>query len=376
VEEELKKAKAEAEAANASKTRFLALASHDILQPLNAARLYLSAIHEKELSDKNQQLLGKLDTALGSTEHLLSTLLSIAKMDQGALQPKFRHVQLSSVLKPLVEEYAVLADQKHLDFRAFYVDRPVFTDPTYLRRIVQNFLSNAIKYTPKGSVLLGVRKKGDELEISVWDTGPGIAAQQQNKVFDAFYRIQNQNVEGVGLGLSVAQRMGEQLGCDVEVTSVEGKGSRFSVRVPLGSAAQVIDKPKRKLDEGPNASLRLLVVDDDNENLNAVSALLNKWDCEALTFNSFAKAVDYAKSTPDEPPHGILVDYQLGDGDGLSLAETLWEQWQRKVPTALVTAMSDDAVKQSARKLGLQFLPKPVKPAALKAFLKYISMRK
>ncbi|WP_300319358.1 PAS domain-containing hybrid sensor histidine kinase/response regulator [Idiomarina sp.] len=376
VEEELKKAKAEAEAANASKTRFLALASHDILQPLNAARLYLSAIHEKELSDKNQQLLGKLDTALGSTEHLLSTLLSIAKMDQGALQPKFRHVQLSSVLKPLVEEYAVLADQKHLDFRAFYVDRPVFTDPTYLRRIVQNFLSNAIKYTPKGSVLLGVRKKGDELEISVWDTGPGIAAQQQNKVFDAFYRIQNQNVEGVGLGLSVAQRMGEQLGCDVEVTSVEGKGSRFSVRVPLGNAAQVIDKPKRKLDEGPNASLRLLVVDDDNENLNAVSALLNKWDCEAVTFNSFAKAVDYAKSTPDEPPHGILVDYQLGDGDGLSLAEALWESWQHKVPTALVTAMSDDAVKQSARKLGLQFLPKPVKPAALKAFLKYISMRK
>ena len=159
----------------------------------------------------------------------------------------------------------MLAVQKHLDFRAFCVDRPVFTDPTYLRRIVQNFLSNAIKYTPKGSVLLGVRKKGSELEISVWDTGPGIAAQQQDKVFDAFYRIQNQNVEGVGLGLSVAQRMGEQLGCEVEVTSVEGKGSRFSVRVPLGNSAQVVNKPKRQQGEGPHASLRLLVGGDDNE---------------------------------------------------------------------------------------------------------------
>lgn len=376
VEQELKKAKAEAEAANASKTRFLALASHDILQPLNAARLYLSAIHEKELSDKNQQLLGKLDTALDSTEHLLSTLLSIAKMDQGALQPKFRHIQLSSVLKPLIEEYTVLAEQKHLDFRAFYVDRPVLTDPTYLRRIVQNFLSNAIKYTPKGRVLLGVRKKGTTLEVSVWDTGPGIPVQQQNKVFDAFYRIQRQSVEGVGLGLSVAQRMGEQLGCDVEVRSVEGRGTCFSVGIPQGNAALVVSQPRQALDEGPNASLRLFVVDDDNENLNAISALLSKWDCETVTASSYESALKYAQTAVKEPPHGILLDYQLGDGDGLSLAKALWKNWQQDIPTALVTAMSDDAVKQSARKLGLQFLPKPAKPAALKAFLKYISMRK
>lgn len=376
VEQELKKAKAEAEAANASKTRFLALASHDILQPLNAARLYLSAIHEKELSDKNQQLLGKLDTALDSTEHLLSTLLSIAKMDQGALQPKFRHIQLSSVLKPLIEEYTVLAEQKHLDFRAFYVDRPVLTDPTYLRRIVQNFLSNAIKYTPKGRVLLGVRKKGTTLEVSVWDTGPGIPVQQQNKVFDAFYRIQRQSVEGVGLGLSVAQRMGEQLGCDVEVRSVEGRGTCFSVSIPQGNAALVVSQPRQALDEGPNASLRLFVVDDDNENLNAISALLSKWDCETVTASSYESALKYAQTAVKEPPHGILLDYQLGDGDGLSLAKALWKNWQQDIPTALVTAMSDDAVKQSARKLGLQFLPKPAKPAALKAFLKYISMRK
>ena len=374
VEEQLKKAKAEAEAANASKTRFLALASHDILQPLNAARLYLSAIDEKELSERNIGLIGKLDTALGSTEHLLSTLLSIAKMDQGALQPQFRHIQLSSILSPLVEEYTVLAEQRQLEFNAFYKDRPVYTDPTYLRRIVQNFLSNAIKYTHTGKVLLGVRKRGDYLQIAVWDTGPGIAAQQQNKVFDAFYRIQNQNVEGVGLGLSVAQRMSEQLGCELQINSVEGKGSCFSVTVPLGSAAQIVHKPQYQTDEAPTAELTLLVVDDDKDNLNAVKALLEKWNCAAITCQSYASAIEYAKS--NAAVDGMLLDYQLGEGDGLKLVHELRHIWQKDdLPGALVTAMRDDTVKHAARQAKLHFLPKPVKPASLKALLKYIASR-
>ena len=373
VEKELKKAKAEAEAANASKTRFLALASHDILQPLNAARLYLSAVNEDELSERNQSLLGKLDTALGSTEHLLSTLLSIAKMDQGALKPQFKHVMLSSVLKPLIEEYHVLAEQRQLEFRAFYVDRPVYTDPTYLRRIVQNFLSNAIKYTPKGKVLLGVRKRGDYLQIAVWDTGPGIAAQQQNKIFDAFYRIQNQTVDGVGLGLSVAQRMSEQLGCEPQIRSVEGKGSCFSVTIPLGHHAQVVAKRTERTDQTPTAELSLLVVDDDKDNLSAVSALLEKWNCRAVTCRSYADAVAYAEA--NEPLDGLLLDYQLGGDDGIQLAGALRTIWQRDLPGALVTAMRDDHVKRNARQAGLHFMPKPVKPAALKALLKYISSR-
>ena len=374
VEHQLKKAKAEAEAANASKTRFLALASHDILQPLNAARLYLSAINETELSERNVGLVGKLDTALGSTEYLLSTLLSIAKMDQGALQPQFRHVQLGSILSPLVQEYAVLSEQRKLTFNAFFKDRPVYTDPTYLRRIVQNFLSNAIKYTQTGKVLLGVRKRGDYLQIAVWDTGPGIAAQQQHKVFDAFYRIQNQNVEGVGLGLSVAQRMSEQLGCELQIASVEGRGSCFSVTVPLGNINQIVNKPEYQTDETPTAELTLLVVDDDKDNLSAVAALLEKWNCYAVTCQNYQSAVDYASNHP--AVDGLLLDYQLGDGDGLALAHELRHVWQKDdLPGALVTAMRDDTVKHAARQAKLHFLPKPVKPAALKALLKHISSR-
>ena len=154
VEVELKQAKQEAEDANASKTRFLALASHDILQPLNAARLYLSAMDETTLTAHNQQLSSKLDTALASTEHLLSTLLQIAKMDQGALQPTFRHVQLSSLLQPLIHEYSVLAQQRGIELRTHWRDAVIYTDPTYLRRIIQNFLSNAVKYNrDNGKVL-------------------------------------------------------------------------------------------------------------------------------------------------------------------------------------------------------------------------------
>jgi len=385
VEVALKKAKAEAEHANASKTRFLALASHDILQPLNAARLYLSAVDERELTQANTLLLDKLDTALASTEHLLSTLLAIAKMEQGALQPQFRHVYLESILQPLIGEYSVLAEQRQLEFRAKYKDAVIYTDPTYLRRIVQNFLSNAIKYTQRGKVLLGVRRRGDSLLIAVWDTGPGIPTQQRSRIFDAFYRVQNSNIEGVGLGLSVAQRMSEQLGCQLTLHSEEGRGSCFSVKVPLGSVAQVRLKATAESDEAPTDKLCMVCVDDDQENLTAMSALLHKWGCEALTFRRvedvLAFAADQVTNRAEEQIQvdGMLIDYQLGNStgvDGIELTRQLREYWGDDMPAALVTAMRDDQVKKNARQERMHFLAKPVKPAALKALLKYIQQHR
>lgn len=378
IEVELKQAKREAEDANASKTRFLALASHDILQPLNAARLYLSAVDEKQLTEHNLQLMGKLDTALASTEHLLSTLLQIAKMDQGALQPTFKHVQLQSILAPLIEEYGMLAQQRQIQFSARYKDAVVYTDPTYLRRIVQNFLSNAIKYNKdQGRVLLAVRPRKDAILIQVWDTGPGITAQQRGRIFDAFYRGNNTRVEGVGLGLSVAKRMSEQLRCELTLRSVDGHGSCFSVKVPLGNAAQVIPKVTQHNDDhGPADSLHLVCVDDDPENLSAMRALLEKWGCTVATFKNSDDAIAYARRTVR--PDGMLLDYQLSDDplDGLSLARELRTIWGDNVAAALVTAMRDDSVRQQARQQGLHFMPKPVRPAALKALLKYIQQHR
>lgn len=371
-EAELKRAKREAEAANASKTRFLALASHDILQPLNAARLYIEAIDHTQLNEKNNQLLGKVDNALDSTENLLSTLLSIAKMEQGAMQPKLKHVDLNTILNPLVEEYSVLAEQQKLEFRSRTREGlVVHTDPTYLRRIVQNFLSNAIKYTDQGSVLLGVRVHGRLVEISVWDTGPGIPEQQYEKIFEAFIRYHKGSASGVGLGLSVAHRMAAQLSSPISIRSTLGKGSCFSVRVPMGEAVHLVRQRHQVVNRAHTDAMHFVCVDDDPENINALRALLEKWGSSCETFTRAEDALEYARNHPK--PAGVLLDYQLGQGmDGLALAEALQTIWGEPLQGALVTAVREGDVKIQARKLGLQFLAKPVKPAQLKALLQHI----
>lgn len=371
-EEALKAAKAEAEAANASKTRFLALASHDILQPLNAARLYLEAVEQTQLDDKNKQLIGRVDNALDSTENLLSTLLAIAKMEQGALQPKLKHVDLNTVLQPLTAEYAVLAEQRQLDFRAHTRDNVVVhTDPTYLRRIVQNFLSNAIKYTEQGRVVLGVRLRGRLVEIHVWDTGPGIPEQQHERIFEAFIRYHKGSTSGVGLGLSVAQRMAKQLDCPIRIRSNLGRGSCFSVRIPMGEAVHVVRQRPASVSRVQTSAMHFVCVDDDPENLNALKALLEKWGSSCSLFTRAEDALAYARS--HQKPDGVLLDYQLGhDKDGLSLASELIHIWGKPLQGALVTAVAEPELKRKTRQLGLQFIAKPVKPAQLKALLQHV----
>ena len=375
IEVALQAAKAEAENANASKTRFLALASHDILQPLNAARLYLSAVDHERLDSKNQGLIHKVDNALDSTEHLLSALLSIAKMEQGAMQPQLKHIDLNTILGPLVPEYAVLAEQRDLQFKARLRNLTVYTDPTYLRRIVQNFLSNAVKYTECGRVLLTVRKRGEHAELAVWDTGPGIPEQKHEEVFEAFIRLHQGSISGVGLGLSVAKRMAEQLNCPLEIKSALGQGSRFSVLVPLGSAAMVIPRVRPERSNQAYDGLKILCVDDDPENLKALEALLHKWDCHPIQFTTPQDALAWAQQNP--APDGVLLDYQLAEhGDGLTLWQDLCKIWPSRVPGALVTAVRDPDLKAETRKLGLQFLAKPVKPAQLKALMQHMQRHK
>ena len=371
-EVELKAAKAEAEAANASKTRFLALASHDILQPLNAARLYIEAINHDVLDQKNHQLLGKVDNALDSTENLLSTLLAIAKMEQGALQPKLKHVDLNTILQPLIHEYAVLAEQRNLEFRAYCRSQVVVhTDPTYLRRILQNFLSNAIKYTEHGRVVMGVRLRGRLVEISVWDTGPGIPEQQHERIFEAFIRFHKGSTSGVGLGLSVAQRMAKQLDSPITIRSSLGKGSCFAVRIPMGEAVHVVRHKPQSVSRTQTEAMHFVCVDDDPENLSALKALLEKWGSTCALFTRADDALQYARNHPK--PDGVLLDYQLGYGyDGLMLAAELQEIWGKPLQGALVTAMREPEIKKQAKKLGLQFVAKPVKPAQLKALLQHV----
>ena len=202
VEDELNIAKAEAEQANALKTRFLALASHDILQPLNAAKLYLASVEKAELDAGNLDILEKVGLSLQSTESLIQTLLEISRLDEGMIENDEKVFQLSDLLRPLINEYSIVAEQKGLNFRSHLTDAVVRTDPMHLRRIVQNLVSNAVKYCKEGGVLLASRKRGDRICIEIYDTGPGISSYEQTQIYQDFYRIRGHNEPGVGLGLA------------------------------------------------------------------------------------------------------------------------------------------------------------------------------
>jgi len=375
-EQALTSAKLEAESANESKTKFLALASHDILQPLNAARLYLASIEEKELTASNQNSFEKLGHSLDSTVHLMSALLEIAKLDQGAMTPENRHFCINDILNPLSSEYAILCQEKGLKLKIRSSNTIVQCDTTYLRRILQNLVSNAVKYTDSGKVLVGCRNitssesNKAHIKIEVWDTGPGISQYQQNKIFSDFYRIDSSDNKGVGLGLGVVKRMADLLALKLEVKSKEGKGSCFSIEVPLGQKKNVQQKNINNIQFDSKKSFNVIMVDDAQENLDAMASLLNKWGCTHQSFNTVDAAITHANN--NTAPDIILMDYQLSNEcDGISLIQNLREIWQSRIPAVLITAMRGEELKAETKSKDIHYLSKPIKPAKLKALLNH-----
>lgn len=369
-EQALTLAKREAEQANDSKTRFLALASHDILQPLNAARLYLAAIDEKSLADNNINNFEKLGASLDSTVHLMSALLEIAKLEQGAMTPTPRHFSIDDILAPLRNEYAILSSEKGLKLTVRSGQHIVHSDITYLRRIVQNLVSNAVKYTNAGKVLVACRKRKHHLRIEVWDTGPGISEVEQAKIFNDFYRIEASDNKGVGLGLSVVKRMVDLLSIRLDVRSTPQKGSCFSIEIPYGDSQFVQQKHATNSLFEERSAMNIIAVDDDPENLNAMASLLQKWQANYQLFDQVENVLAYAHE--HSPPDVILMDYQLGhEHDGISLIKALREIWQANVPAILITAVRDVELKQATKAEDIHYLSKPIKPGKLKALLNH-----
>ncbi len=365
----LLQAKAEAESANASKTRFLALASHDILQPLNAARLYTSTLMEDSANPNQNAVVSKLNDALQSTEELISTLLEIARLDDGELQPKVEAFALNEILRSLIQESQLLAQERHIQLRWVPSRLWVKSDPVYLRRILQNLISNAIKYTPTGTVLVGCRKRDDQVSIEVLDSGPGISPSDQEKIFNDFYRISGSAsiASGVGLGLGVVSRLSTLLEHRMTLTSHMGKGSKFALLVPTVAPSPVLASANSTADqEQTNAlqNIRVLCVDNQPENLLALTALLQRWGCEVVCATRGSEAM--ALKTPDV----VLMDYQLDFGEnGIALYESLTEHWKAAVPAILITANAEQSIRQLAHQAGMAYLRKPVKPAPLRALI-------
>ncbi|TYL47446.1 PAS-domain containing protein [Marinomonas sp. IMCC 4694] len=364
-------AKAEAEQANASKTEFLALASHDILQPLNAAKLYMGILQSTSLPDNTSQVIDRLSDSLESTEALISTLLEIARLDQGAIQPKLVDCDLQEILAPIVQEFGVIADSKHIRLSTHLRPFRVHTDPIYLRRIIQNFVSNAVKYTQKGRVLLSVRPRNGVVYLQVWDTGVGIPVAEQKKIFDDFYRWENTKEPGMGLGLGLVRRMQKQLGVTTQIHSTPGRGSCFSIAIPLAqgthiatvSQPHVINTTHEKL-----ATCYVWCIDDEQNNLTAMNTLLTHWQCDCRTFNRFSDAIDAVGEA-----ELLLVDYHLDDNkDGLSLIKTLRKRAGKTIPAVLITALRDPKLVEQCKQLNITYMAKPAKPAKLRALVQHI----
>lgn len=370
--EQLREATLAAEDANLGKTRFLAAASHDLLQPLNAARLFLSSLAERPQQDENAALIDRVETSLKSVEDLLGELLDISKLDAGGVVPQIEDFALNELLDALVMEFAALADEGGVALRFVPSHRVVRSDRRLLRRILQNMLSNAIRYTPAGGrVLLGCRAAGGSLRVEVWDTGPGIPDDMHGAVFREFQRIAGPagSAQGLGLGLAIVDRVARMLDHEITLRSQVGKGSVFAVTVPVGDAvpaaaiiSEITDPRIRELDGAV-----ILCIDDSPDILDGMSALLGGWQCDVRVAESGAK---WRGALNGDTPDLILADYHLdGDKDGLQLVAEICSDIGRVIPAVVISADQSEELRDEARRRGHAILSKPVKPAALRALM-------
>ncbi len=364
-------AKGEADAANISKTRFLAAASHDILQPLNAARLYVTSLIERQGGREDSRLVDNIDASLEAVEEIFGALLDMSRLDTGAMRPEFASFRIDELMRQIELEYAPLAGGKGIGIKFVPCSLVVRSDRRLLRRLVQNLVSNAIKYTPSGRVLVGCRRRGDELRIDVYDTGVGIPKSKRRDIFVEFHRLEQgaKIARGLGLGLSIVERVARVLGCAVEVNSPAGGGSHFAVTVPRSSAAPV-ELPARddtRIDPGQLAGTTALCIDNEPSVLDGMETLLRGWGCEVIKAPDLEIALAAIAESP-AMPNGLLIDYHLDHGNGIEAIVAL-RRLCGDLPAILITADRSPAVREQARAEGIQVLHKPVKPAALRALL-------
>ncbi|WP_100658382.1 PAS domain-containing hybrid sensor histidine kinase/response regulator [Alteromonas flava] len=379
---ELEKARLAADQANRSKTKFLAAAGHDLMQPFNAAVLYASMLTQRVNTPTSQQQLREISDgivqSLSSAESLLHTLLDMTKLESGVLQPNVSEFMLDDLFASLCQEFTVIAAQKGVMLRYVKTQRSVVSDKKLLRRILQNLLSNAIRYardSERPRVVFGARKHGSEqLKLIVADNGLGIDKQHQQIIFAEFHQLtQTESHQGLGLGLTIVERMASLLNHEIGLNSEPNVGSMFSVTVQRGQSVKSVPallSVKNAVEAHSEqflAGQRVLLVENDPQIQKAIAHLLTDWGATVSVAESGKQVSQVAIEAPDL----LIVDYHLNAGEtGIDVITHASARWQRHVPGVLTTANRDDNVKDQALNVGLTFLPKPVKPMALKRLLK------
>jgi len=369
---ELGDALARAERANATRSRFVAAASHDLLQPLSAAKLFLASMRDSPLPARAAAALDQTEAALGSVEALLAALLDISRLESGRLEPLIEPVAMGPLLDRLAEEFAPLAGQRGLRLRVRPGAAMALTDATWTRRILQNLIANAIRYTERGGVLVGIRAQDGGLRVDVIDTGPGIPETEREAVFREFHRLNARASasEGMGLGLAIVERAAAMLGHRVTLDSRPGRGSRFALHLPVavaaaGPAGTPATPPRPRL----RRDLIGLLIAPDPELRRAIAHLLETWGIAVLDLADPAEAPVLIEEI-GLPPDFVLVDTRPGDeGAGLSLIATLAEAHGPR-PMALLTASRDDAaLRDRAQRGGVALIYKPVDTGILERFV-------
>jgi signal transduction histidine kinase/Na+/proline symporter/CheY-like chemotaxis protein len=383
--EQLERATARAEQASLSKTRFVAAASHDLLQPLNAARLFNAALRARaERSKDMRELAERVDSSLHAAEELLDALLDISRLDAGGVRAEFVDIPAMHFLAALKEQFGPLAKTRGIELRVRDTKLNVRSDPRMLKRILQNFVANALRYTRTGTILIACRARdaGKRIEFQVIDTGPGIPVEHQQLIFEEFRRLDRQSPwgeKGLGLGLSICDRIAKILEATVTLRSEPGRGSSFGVRVTRSYAPEAPAAHTEPIARASRAftliGLRVLCVDDDPNILEGMRELLGRWNIQAHCASTPEEAEAAARAIDADV---VLVDFHLqGSASGLELLDRICAGPLdgRMRAGALVTAHASDTLARDARARGFEVLRKPVRPAALRALIAALASR-
>ncbi|HEY8332510.1 MAG TPA: hybrid sensor histidine kinase/response regulator [Tardiphaga sp.] len=372
---ELARAKSTAEDANISKTRFLAAASHDILQPLNAARLYVTSLVERQSGGEVARLVENIDDSLEAIEEILGALLDISRLDAGAMNPSISSFRIGDLMRSLEIEYAPIARARGVALAFVPCSLPVESDRLLLRRLLQNLISNAIKYTPHGRVLVGCRRRGKSLQIGVYDTGVGIPVQKRGEIFKEFHRLEQgaRIARGLGLGLSIVKRLAHVLDHGIALDSNRSGGSFFSVTVPIAKAINhtTAVTSATPLSKAPMSGTLVVCIENDAAILDGMKTLLTGWGAVVVAVGDPEAAIAAIAEIEAAGKRltGLLVDYHLDRGNGVAAIREIRSRFGSGIPAILITADRSPHVREAARQEKIAVLNKPVKPASLRALL-------
>lgn len=375
-EQVLQRAKEEAEEANAAKSRFLAAASHDLRQPLQGLSLLVEVLDQETDDRERQTIVVALRRAVGSMGGMLNALLDISQLDAGAVRPEIQDFAVGPFLAEVARHAVPRAQAKGLELRVVGSGATIRSDRMLLGRIVENLLSNAIRYTGQGKILLGCRRRGGRLRIEVWDSGVGIGKEHLRRIFEEYYQLANparDRSKGLGLGLAIVDRLVRVLNHRIDVQSAPGHGSMFAVEVPRGTAVRPADAGIDGAGRPSEfAGQTILIIEDDSLVMEWTQRLLSSWGLEVIAAHNGASARQRLEKAT-APPDLLMADYRLpGDESGLEVVCQIQSRLERKIPSVITTGDTSHDLARQCDAAGCALLHKPIAPAKLRSLLRWL----